>query len=178
MNDTHRAELITEFVEYYDRKLTPLAFRAWYGALSALNDEELQIALTQLITTERFLPSPQDVVAVFKGTEKNAALLAWEKCCEAAKRFPFGANQTQIEEFYQAQDLTIQDRYAIRLTGGITAIARCDDSKLEWKKKEFVEAFQSFNPKALSQALPGSDLPQISVLAGQMSLNGKRPETL
>lgn len=70
--------LIEEIFNYYSRSHSSLILSVWESYLTKhLNLEEIKQACYLVITEEKFLPTPQEVVEKVKGNTQQQALKTW-----------------------------------------------------------------------------------------------------
>ena len=140
-------DLIGELETYYKREFTPFVKRVWYKHLSdVLTTVEFQRAVEQVIVSQEFMPTPQQLVEAIKGDSTTQAFEEWELCVFAASRGEYGV----------AESLTAQGKFALRAVGGVSELGRINQDDLRWAKKEFISAWKGWKPSAGSALAPAS----------------------
>ncbi len=170
-------DLVGELETYYKREFTPFVKRVWYKHLSdCLTTVGFLRAVEQVIVTNEFMPTPQQLIEAIKGDSTTQAFEEWELCVLAASRGEYGVADT----------LTPQGKFALRAVGGVSELGRINQDSLRWAKKEFVSAWKGWKPTAGSAALspveeqsalpPGVDyeaVEQIRSFTEKLSFNGR-----
>ena len=132
--------------------------------------------MEQVIVTNEFMPTPQQLIEAIKGDSTTQAFEEWELCVLAASR----------GEYSVAENLTPQGKFALRAVGGVSELGRINQDSLRWAKKEFVSAWKGWKPTAAPAALspaqeqsalpPGVDyeaVSQIRSFTEKLSFNGR-----
>lgn len=145
--------------EVYGREITKPLMQMYFAALAPASIEQVQVAMMahlQNPDSGQFFPKPADLIKQMTGTTKqqeaateDRAALAWA-CIERGIR-RIGSYGTLKLEDKQAMA-------AVKAMGGWQSICQTEISKMEWKRKEFIRMYETFERtplEALPSSLPG-----------------------
>lgn len=133
---------LTLLCNHFDRQLQPEVVRIWKEYFDKkLTTSQFEAAVTTLLLESRFFPTAKELVEAAKGSDDVIAQGEWEKCLAAAAR----------GESANALGLSPQGQFALRSIGGVYQLGLTEESKHDWKRKEFVSAWKSYTP-SVSQA--------------------------
>lgn len=125
-------ELLGELQTYYKREFTPFVQRIWYRHLSdKLTTDQFSASVEAAIVTHQFMPTPEELIEIVRGSRETIALEDWEKCRLAASRADYSIGE----------HLSLSGKFALRTIGGISRLAQSEESEHKWMRKEFVAAW-------------------------------------
>lgn len=152
-------EMMMAAGEVYGREITKPLLQMYFAALASLSIEQAQAAMMAHMRNPdngQFFPKPADLLRAVSGTSKqqtaaieDRASIAWA-CIERDIRL-IGSYGT----------LKLDDKQAlatVKAMGGWRELCMCDEDKLEWKRKEFIRMYETFERtpiEALPSSLPG-----------------------
>ena len=160
-NEDKRAffDLMMAAGEVYGREVTKPMAAIYFSALANVSIEQVQEAMMahmQNPDSGQFFPKPADLIKQMTGTTKqqdaaieDRAAIAWA-CIERGIR-RVGSYGT----------LKLEDKQAlatVKAMGGWQSICQTETSKMEWKRKEFIRMYETFERmplEALPSSLPG-----------------------
>ena len=160
-NEDKRAffDLMMAAGEVYGREVTQPMAAIYFSALANVSIEQVQEAMMahmQNPDSGQFFPKPADLIKQMTGTTKqqdaaieDRAAIAWA-CIERGIR-RVGSYGT----------LKLEDKQAlatVKAMGGWQSICQTETSKMEWKRKEFIRMYETFERmplEALPSSLPG-----------------------
>ena len=160
-NEDKRAffDLMMAAGEVYGREVTQPMAAIYFSALANVSIEQVQAAMMahmQNPDSGQFFPKPADLIKQMTGTTKqqdaaieDRAAIAWA-CIERGIR-RVGSYGT----------LKLEDKQAlatVKAMGGWQSICQTETSKMEWKRKEFIRMYETFERmplEALPSSLPG-----------------------
>lgn len=145
--------------EVYGREITKPLLQMYFAALAQAGIEQVKNAMMDHMKnpdTGQFFPKPADLIKQMTGTTKqqdaaieDRAAVAWA-CIERGIR-RVGSYGT----------LKLEDKQAlatVKAMGGWQSICQTETSKMEWKRKEFIRMYETFERmplEALPSSLPG-----------------------
>lgn len=152
-------ELLTVIPETYGEVFTQAKTLLWWKIFKPYSIEQFENALYLHIScTESgmFSPKPANLMKFINGTEKNNQQLIEDRA-EIAWSCVVG----EISRIGSYGTLNIDDKQAIaavKSIGGWYNLCMCTANQLDWKKKEFIRAYECFERTdldALPSKLPG-----------------------
>jgi hypothetical protein len=138
---------------FYDRELTEFAIRIWSDALAGLEMVTVEEAFaSHLRDTDagRFLPKPADILRQVKGSEADAALVAWGDVLNRARA---GGG---------SEGLTEASRRAVDAMGGWSVICRSQEDQLGFLQRRFVDMYRAYRGREEQAALAGAAVLRIA----------------
>jgi hypothetical protein len=93
---------ISPLFDYYGKlesiEGNPRAQAVWYKAVRAgLTDQELDIAIDLCLARHRFLPSPEEFVALIAGTQELEAIAEWQKINSYLASTPLANGRSHVQ---------------------------------------------------------------------------------
>ena len=155
-------EVIVGFAELKGKALSAPALELYWNAMQAWSIEDFRAAANHLVGTCQFMPTPKDFEDL-KRAGKPTTAEAWL----SARKACMWTIQGYIER--PGTDPLISQ--ALRTIGGANALAICDEDKLHFLERRFVQVYESLqDSNDTRQALP-----QIAGPAARPRLPGLRP---
>lgn len=148
--------------EIYEKTSTPAKTRIYFDALAAYSIDEVKRAVNSHVSDPKhgtFMPKPGDLIRHLKADEPNVedkAELAWMQVINA------------ISSVGSYGTLNLEDKQAlaaVKNMGSWVGLCQTRESELQWKKKEFIDLYKTFENTPL-EMLP-SNLPGIEDLENQ-----------
>lgn len=122
------------------RELAEEDFALYAEALKELNVQTLDWACEQAFKTSKFFPVPADILGQVKKHDEAKleleASAAWGKVLRYVTSV--GANLQDA-----SAKLTYKEILAAKHAGGLEYLERCPEEELQWRKKEFVAAYEN-----------------------------------
>lgn len=143
-------ELMVGVGELYGKEVTKPLLKIYFGSLSALSLEDVESGITKHSSDTyhgSFMPKPADIIRqieLFKPSVDERAELAWMQV----------TNKIRLKGAYG--NLKIKDKQAmaaVKNLGTWQSLCHTDADKLQWKKKEFIEIYKTFESTP-SEMLP------------------------
>lgn len=162
MLDTDKQEFRSMMMaagEVYGREITKPLLQMYFAALAPLSIEQAQAAMMahmQNPDNGQFFPKPADLLRGVTGTSKQQAAAIEDRAAIA-----WACIERDIRRIGSYGTLKLDDKQAlatVKAMGGWREICMCDESKLEWKRKEFIRMYETFERtplEALPSSLPG-----------------------
>lgn len=156
------AELLSELEVCYKYEFTPYTKRVWFKLLSdRLSTEEFIAAVEQVIFSNQFMPSAEQLVEAIKGNAQTLAVQEWNLCVQAA-----ASNDRNVRA-----RLSPQGQFALATVGGVFKLGKASEQDLHWIKKEFVSIWKT--APADIKSLPASRTSNTEYLDAVQSLAQK-----
>ena len=153
-------ELMAGVGEVYGKDITKPLLSIYFNALEDLSIEQAAQAFTNHVRStgkeSTFFPKPADLIRQIQGSTEqkkeaveDRAMIAWA-CVEGAisRIGPYGTLKLDDK----------QAMAAVKTMGGWQSLCRVTYDQMTWKKKEFIEAYKTFDRtpiENLPAALPG-----------------------
>ena len=149
-------EEIAVLMDWFNRNFEEPTLNRLHQRLSQhLSTQQFQSAALKVFDSAKFFPTVEDFVSAAKGSNDMLAQEEWEKCLAAAAR----------GESANALGLSPQGQFALRSIGGVYQLGLTEESKHDWKRKEFVSAWKSYAPS-----------PYPAVASGQQEISLQKPD--
>jgi hypothetical protein len=145
--------------EVYGREITKPLLQMHFAALSHASIEQVQSAMMSHIQNPdsgQFFPKPADLIRQMTGTTKQQ-----ESVIEDRAAIAWACIERDIRRIGSYGTLKLDDKQAmaaVKAMGGWQSICQTETSKMEWKRKEFVRMYETFERmplEALPNSLPG-----------------------
>lgn len=152
-------EMMMAAGEVYGKVITVPMIKMYFAALGPMSVEQVQGAMMahmQNPDSGQFFPKPADLIRHLAGTSKqqeaiieDRAAIAWA-CIERA-----------IVRIGSYGTLKLEDKQAlatVKAMGGWQSICQTETAKMEWRRKEFIRMYETFERtplEALPSSLPG-----------------------
>ena len=150
--------------EVYQRpELTVQALRVWWMALGHLRMGDFRAALSAHVRSEKFPPTPADILRLAEGSSEDKARSAWYMVRSAIGR----AGQYASVAF---DDPAIH--CAIRDIGGWPRLCQTPEAELPFRERDFIAAYQIH---AARKSPHPSHLPGVHEIDNAASGFGKAP---
>ena len=155
-------DYLTELQAFYKREFSHLVQKVWYRRIAAeLNTEQFVQAVETALLKFQYMPTAEELIELVKGDIEARAMDEWGKIIYAAQRI--NPNWSMQDSFEFEKVLMPESRLALKSMGGLNAIAQCEETKLEWKRKEFIQACQAFSKSSSTLLLEaGAERAQIA----------------
>ena len=151
--------------------LIPEVLDLWWGCMADWSIEDFKAAAIHVIKNSTFMPTPKD----FEDLRKAGRNTAGEAFAKALGWARSGAYRNPAK----TPDAILIDR-VVHALGGWIAITSCDEEKLHFLERRFVEHFETIQDSSdVREALPAIAKPdwlQLGVEARRKALT-KEPET-
>ncbi len=143
-------ELMVGVGELYGKEVTKPLLKIYFGSLAGLSFEDVESGITKHSSDTyhgSFMPKPADIirqVELFKPSADERAELAWMQV----------TNKIRLKGAYG--NLKMDDKQAmaaVKNLGTWQSLCHTETSKLQWKKKEFIEIYKTFE-NTPSEILP------------------------
>lgn len=160
-NEDKRAffDLMMAAGEVYGREVTQPMAAIYFSALAGVSIEQVQEAMMthmQNPDSGQFFPKPADIIKQMTGTTKQQDAAIEDKAAIA-----WACIERDIRRIGSYGTLKLEDKQAlatVKAMGGWQSICQTETSKMEWKRKEFIlmyETFERMPLEALPSSLPG-----------------------
>lgn len=145
--------------EVYGKEITKPLLRMYFAALAPASIEQVQNAMMahmQNPDSGQFFPKPADLIKQMTGTTKQQ-----EAAIEDKAAIAWACIERDIRRIGSYGTLKLEDKQAmatIKAMGGWQSICQTETSKMEWKRKEFIRMYETFERtplEALPSSLPG-----------------------
>ena len=149
-------EMMMTAGEVYGREITKPLLQVYFAALAALTIDQAQAAMMahmQNPDNGQFFPKPADLLRAVSGTSKQQAAAVEDRASIA-----WACIERDIRRIGSYGTLKLDDKQAlatVKAMGGWRELCMCDEDKLEWKRKEFIRMYETFERTPL-EALPAS----------------------
>lgn len=160
-NEDKRAffDLMMAAGEVYGREVTQPMAAIYLSALASVSIEQVQEAMMahmQNPDSGQFFPKPADLIKQITGTTKQQDAAIEDKAAIA-----WACIERDIRRIGSYGTLKLEDKQAlatVKAMGGWQSICQTETSKMEWKRKEFIRMYETFERMpldALPSSLPG-----------------------
>lgn len=160
-NEDKRAffDLMMAAGEVYGREVTQPMAAIYFSALANVSIEQVQEAMMahmQNPDSGQFFPKPADLIKQMTGTTKQQDAAIEDKAAIA-----WACIERDIRRIGSYGTLKLDDKQAlatVKAMGGWQSICQTETSKMEWKRKEFIRMYETFERmplEALPSSLPG-----------------------
>ena len=160
-NEDKRAffDLMMAAGEVYGREVTQPMAAIYFSALANASIEQVQEAMMahmQNPDSGQFFPKPADLIKQMIGTTKQQDAAIEDKAAIA-----WACIERDIRRIGSYGTLKLDDKQAlatVKAMGGWQSICQTETSKMEWKRKEFIRMYETFERMpldALPSSLPG-----------------------
>lgn len=152
-------ELMMSAGEVYGKEVTQPMLKIYFMALSSMPIEQVNAAMMahlQNTDSGQFFPKPADLIKQITGTTKQQEAAVEDKAALA-----WSCIERDIRRIGSYGTLKLEDKQAlatIKAMGGWQSICQTETSKMEWKRKEFIRMYETFERMpldALPSSLPG-----------------------
>lgn len=153
--------------------LTQEALELWWGCMAAWPIDDFKAAAFEVLKRTDFMPSPKD----FEDLRKAGREGAGEAWITARQHLVWGLHGYTLSD--RCPELIAR---AVRAVGGANVIAMCDEDKLTFLEKRFVEHFDTMQEsedtrEAVPQIAYGERSLQLGKVSGTFKAIGKVTET-
>ncbi len=151
------AKQLIDLATFYKREM-PSSIRAiWYKKLKdRMSTEEFISAVEEYVfRNSAFMPSPEELLNLVKGSQEALALVEWDKCLAAASR---AKREHEL-------DLSPQGKFALKAIGGLVRLAMSEEDENHWIRKEFVSVWKSYPATGNLPQLPAATSAQLEIEA-------------
>ena len=160
-NEDKRAffDLMMAAGEVYGREVTQPMAAIYFSALANVSIEQVQEAMMahmQNPDSGQFFPKPADLIKQMTGTTKQQDAAIEDKAAIA-----WACIERDIRRIGSYGTLKLDDKQAlatVKAMGGWQSICQTETSKMEWRRKEFIRMYETFERMpldALPSSLPG-----------------------
>lgn len=160
-NEDKRAffDLMMAAGEVYGREVTQPMAAIYFSTLANVSIEQVQEAMMahmQNPDSGQFFPKPADLIKQMTGTTKQQDAAIEDKAAIA-----WACIERDIRRIGSYGTLKLDDKQAlatVKAMGGWQSICQTETSKMEWKRKEFIRMYETFERMpldALPSSLPG-----------------------
>lgn len=160
-NEDKRAffDLMMAAGEVYGREVTRPMAAIYFSALANVGIEQVQEAMMahmQNPDSGQFFPKPADLIKQMTGTTKQQDAVIEDRAAIA-----WACIERDIRRIGSYGTLKLDDKQAlatVKAMGGWQSICQTEISKMEWKRKEFIRMYETFERmplEALPSSLPG-----------------------
>ena len=161
--------------EVYGREITKPLLQMYFAALAQIGIEQVQAAMMahmQNPDSGQFFPKPADLIKQMIGTTKQQDAAIEDKAAIA-----WACIEQDIRRIGSYGTLKLDDKQAlatVKAMGGWQSICQTEISKMEWKRKEFIRMYETFERMpldALPSSLPGRIEMSEAKAAGHVALD-------
>lgn len=155
--------------EVYGREITKPLLQMYFAALSQCGIDQVQGAMMahmQNPDSGQFFPKPADFIRQMSGTSKQQ-----EAAIEDKASMAWACIERDIRRIGSYGTLKMDDKQAlaaVKAIGGWQSLCQTETSKMEWKRKEFIRMYETFERTPLD-ALPAS-------LPGRIEMGEKKAQ--
>lgn len=160
-NEDKRAffDLMMAAGEVYGREVTQPMAAIYFSALANVSIEQVKNAMMahmQNPDSGQFFPKPADLIKQMTGTTKQQ-----DAAIEDRAAIAWACIERDIRRIGSYGTLKLDDKQAlatVKAMGGWQSICQTETSKMEWKRKEFIRMYETFERMpldALPSSLPG-----------------------
>lgn len=155
--------------EVYGREITKPLLQMYFAALYQYGIEQVQVAMMahmQNPDSGQFFPKPADLIRQMSGTSKQQ-----EAAIEDKASMAWACIERDIRRIGSYGTLKMDDKQAlaaVKAIGGWQSLCQTETSKMEWKRKEFIRMYETFERTPLD-ALPAS-------LPGRIEMSEKKAQ--
>lgn len=152
-------EMMMAAGEVYGREITKPLLQMYFAALASLSIEQTQAAMMAHMRNPdngQFFPKPADLLRGVTGTSKQQAAAIEDRASIA-----WACIERDIRRIGSYGTLKLDDKQAlatVKAIGGWRELCMCEESKMEWKRKEFIRMYETFERtpiELLPASLPG-----------------------
>ncbi|MGL4757468.1 MAG: DUF6475 domain-containing protein [Aeromonadaceae bacterium] len=153
--------------EVYGREITKPLLQMYFAALHQCGIDQVQGAMMahlQNPDSGQFFPKPADLIRQLSGTSKQQ-----EAAIEDKASIAWACIERDIRRIGSYGTLKMDDKQAlaaVKAIGGWQSLCQTETSKMEWKRKEFIRMYETFERTPLD-ALPAS-------LPGRIEMSEKK----
>ena len=161
--------------EVYGREITKPLLQMYFAAMTQAGIEQVKNAMMahmQNPDSGQFFPKPADLIKQMTGTTKQQ-----DAAIEDRAAIAWACIERDIRRIGSYGTLKLDDKQAlatVKAMGGWQSICQIEISKMEWKRKEFIRMYETFERmplEALPSSLPGRvELSEVKQ-AGPVGLN-------
>lgn len=112
-----------------------------------LSDEEIREGIRSVMYSNRFFPSPKEIVDAVKGDDETEALDEWTELRAMVE----GRTERDIKR------LNEEARRALESIGGMRQLSQANLDDLRFYRRDFLEAYRAYRSKRMPD--PGRALP-------------------
>ncbi len=155
--------------EVYGREITKPLLQMYFAALSQCGIDQVQGAMMahmQNPDSGQFFPKPADFIRQMSGTSKQQ-----EAAIEDKASLAWACIERDIRRIGSYGTLKMDDKQAlaaVKAIGGWQSLCQTETSKMEWKRKEFIRMYETFERTPI-EALPAS-------LPGRIEMSDKKAQ--
>ena len=155
--------------EVYGREITKPLLQMYFAALSQCGIDQVHGAMMahmQNPDSGQFFPKPADLIRQISGTSKQQ-----EAAIEDKASMAWACIERDIRRIGSYGTLKMDDKQAlaaVKAIGGWQSLCQTETSKMEWKRKEFIRMYETFERTPLD-ALPAS-------LPGRIEMSEKKAQ--
>lgn len=155
--------------EVYGREITKPLLQMYFAALYQYGIERVHGAMMahmQNPDSGQFFPKPADFIRQMSGTSKQH-----EASIEDKASMAWACIERDIRRIGSYGTLKMDDKQAlaaVKAIGGWQSLCQTETSKMEWKRKEFIRMYETFERTPLD-ALPAS-------LPGRIEMSEKKAQ--
>lgn len=176
-NEDKRAffDLMMAAGEVYGKEVTQPMAAIYFSALANVSIEQVQNAMMahmQNTDSGQFFPKPAELIKQITGTTKQQDAAIEDKAV-----ISWACIERDIRRIGSYGTLKLEDKQAlatVKAMGGWQSICQTETSKMEWKRKEFIRIYETFERMpldALPSSLPGRIEMSEVKQAGPVALN-------
>lgn len=145
--------------EIYGREITKPLLQMYFAVLAPASIEQAQAAMMahmQNPDSGQFFPKPADLIKQMTGTTKQQEAVIEDRAAVA-----WACIERDIRRIGSYGTLKLEDKQAlatVKAMGGWQSICQTETAKMEWKRKEFIRMYETFERtplEALPSSLPG-----------------------
>lgn len=155
--------------EVYGREITKPLLQMYFAALYQYEIDQAHGAMMahmQNPDSGQFFPKPADLIRQLSGTSKQQ-----EAAIEDKASMAWACIERDIRRIGSYGTLKMDDKQAlaaVKAIGGWQSLCQTETSKMEWKRKEFIRMYETFERTPLD-ALPAS-------LPGRIEMSEKKAQ--
>lgn len=162
-------EMMMAAGEVYGKVITVPMIKMYFAALGPMSVEQVQCAMMAHLQNPdngQFFPKPADLIRQLSGTSKQQ-----EAAIEDKASMAWACIERDIRRIGSYGTLKMDDKQAlaaVKAIGGWQSLCQTETSKMEWKRKEFIRMYETFERTPLD-ALPAS-------LPGRIEMSEKKAQ--
>lgn len=139
-------EIVIGFAELKGKQLSAPALELFWNAMQHWSIEDFRAAANHLVGTCQFMPTPKDFEDL-RRAQRPSADEAWLKARKSL--------QWTVNGYVEAPGIDPLVAKTLRSIGGANALAMCDEDKLHFLERRFVQVYESLqDSNDTRQALP------------------------
>lgn len=142
-------EIVIGFAELKGKQLSAPALELFWNAMQHWSIEDFRAAANHLVGTCQFMPTPKDFEDL-RRAQRPSADEAWLKARKSL--------QWTVNGYVERPGIDPLVAKALRSIGGANALAMCDEDKLHFLERRFVQVYESLQDSNDTRAA----LPQIA----------------